>query len=129
MSNVFEGSLLNGSSQPLLYSVVYFGIYADFEAHSEIITYQTGNTTSNIFKQNPVFNAYFTKFESDDVLKSGYYETPLEYNDIGWFFEKILKIENKMAFYFEKTKKHFIMGEEDEKFYKDNNICRFCEKE
>ena len=34
-----------------------------------------------------------------------------------------------MAFYFKNTKKHIIMTQEDEEDFKNNNICRFCEKE
>ena len=34
-----------------------------------------------------------------------------------------------MAFYFKETKKDIIMTQEDEEKYKNNNICRFCEKE
>ena len=33
-----------------------------------------------------------------------------------------------MAFYFKETKKDIIMTQEDEEDYKNNNICRFCEK-
>ena len=33
-----------------------------------------------------------------------------------------------MAFYFKKSKKENIMTEEDKEHYKNNNICRFCEK-
>ena len=33
-----------------------------------------------------------------------------------------------MAFYFKNTKKDIIMTEEDEEVYKNNDICRFCEK-
>ena len=34
-----------------------------------------------------------------------------------------------MAFYFKETKKDIIMTQENEEDYKNNNICRFCEKE
>ena len=34
-----------------------------------------------------------------------------------------------MAFYFKETKKEIIMEQEDEEDFKNNNICRFCEKE
>ena len=34
-----------------------------------------------------------------------------------------------MAFYFKNTNKDIIMTQEDEEDYKNNNICRFCEKE
>ena len=33
-----------------------------------------------------------------------------------------------MVFYFEKTNKDIIMTEKDEEDFKNNNICRFCEK-
>ena len=33
-----------------------------------------------------------------------------------------------MAFYFKNTKKDIIMTQEDEEDFKNNNICRFCEK-
>ena len=42
---------------------------------------------------------------------------------------KLKKLKNKMAFYFKNTKKDIIMTEEDEEDFKNNNICRFCEKE
>ena len=34
-----------------------------------------------------------------------------------------------MAFYFKETKKDVIMTQEDEEDFKNNNFCRFCEKE
>ena len=34
-----------------------------------------------------------------------------------------------MAFYFKNTKKDIIMTKENEEDFKNNNICRFCEKE
>ena len=33
-----------------------------------------------------------------------------------------------MAFHFENTKKSIIMTEENEEDYRNNIICRFCEK-
>ena len=33
-----------------------------------------------------------------------------------------------MAFYFKNTKKDIIMTEENDEDYRNNNICRFCEK-
>ena len=43
------------------------------------------------------------------------------------FVNEVIKLENKMAFYFKNTKKDIIMTEKDEDF-RNNNICRFCEK-
>ena len=64
----------------------------------------------------------------EDVLKSEYYKSPLGYNNVDWFINEIMKLENKMAFYFKNTKKDIIMTQEDEQDYKNNNIFQFCEK-
>ena len=74
-----------------------------------------------------MLNGYYIISELNDVLKSGYYESPLGYNNIDWFVKEVIKLENKMAFYFKNTKKDIFMKQEDEDF-KNNNICRFCEK-
>ena len=65
----------------------------------------------------------------EDVLESGYYESPLGYDNVDWFVKEIIKLENKMAFYFKNTKQDIIMTKENEEDFKNNNICRFCEKE
>ena len=65
----------------------------------------------------------------EDVSKSGYKETPLGYNNIDWYVNQVIKLENKMVFYFKNTKKDIAMTEDDEEDYRKNNICRFCEKE
>ena len=108
---------------------LFFRIYADFEADNEKDNSKIGNKTTNIYKQKAVLNGYYILSELNDVLKSGYYESPLGYNHVDWFIKEIIKLENKMAFYFENTKKEIIMTKEDEEVFKNNNICRFCEKE
>ena len=65
----------------------------------------------------------------EDLLKSGYYKSPLGCDNVDWFVDEVINIENLMAFYFKKTKKVIIMTEEDEEDYRNNNNCRFCEKE
>ena len=65
----------------------------------------------------------------NDVLKSGYYESPLGYDNVEWFVKEVIKLENKMAFYFKNTRKDIIMTKENEEDFKNINICRFCEKE
>ena len=52
----------------------YFRVYADFEADSEVDNSSIGKKTTNICKQNPVFNGYYTVSDLDVVLQSGYYE-------------------------------------------------------
>ena len=64
-----------------------------------------------------------------DVLESGYYDSPLGYDNVDWFVKEVIKLENKMAFYFKNTKEDIIMTQEDEEDFRNNNICRFCEKE
>ena len=108
---------------------LYFRIYADFEADNEKDDSIIGNKTTNIYKQNPVLNGYHIVSELEDVLKSDYYKSPLGYDNVDWFVDEVIKLENKMAFYFKNTKKDIIMTEEDEEDFKDDNICRFCEKE
>ena len=108
---------------------LYFRIYADFEADNEKDISIVGNKTTNIFKQNPVLNGYHIVSELDDVLKSDYYKSPLGCNNVDWFVDEVIKLENKMAFYFKNTKKDIIMTDEDEEDYRNHNVCRYCEKE
>ena len=63
----------------------------------------------------------------DDFLKSGYYESLLGFDNVDWFVIEILKLENKIAFYFKNTKKDIIMTEKDE-CNRITMVCRFCEK-
>ena len=64
----------------------------------------------------------------DDVLKSGYYKSPLGYDNVDWFVDEVIKRENKMSFYFKNTKKDIVMTQEDEEEYRNNNNCQFFEK-
>ena len=64
----------------------------------------------------------------NDILQSGYYKSPLGYDNVDWFVDEVIKLENKMAFYFKKTKKDINMTKKNEEDYRNNNICRFCEK-
>ena len=106
---------------------LYFRIYADFEADNEKDNSIIRNKTTNIYKQNPVLNGYHIESDLEDVLKSENYKSPLGYNKVDWFVNEVIKLENKMAFHFENTKKDIIMREEDEEDFINNNICRFCD--
>ena len=64
----------------------------------------------------------------EDVLKSEYYKSPLGYDNVDWFVDEVIKLENKMTFYFKNTKKDIIMTEKNEEDFRNDNICRFCEK-
>ena len=107
---------------------LYFRIYADFEADNEKDNSIIGNKTTNIYKQNPVLNGYYLVSELEDVLKSEYYKSLLGYDNVDWFVDEVIKLENKMAFYFENTKKDIIMTEENEEDFRNDNVCRFWKK-
>ena len=106
----------------------YFRLYADFDADNEKDNSSVGNKTTNIYKQNPILNGYRIVSELENVLQSGYYKSPLGYDNVDWFVDEVIKLENKMASSFKNTKKDIIMTNEDEESYRNNNICRFCEK-
>ena len=59
-----------------------FRIIADVEAANEIDDSSLGDKTTNIYKQNPVLNGYYTISELEDVFESGYYEYLLGYNKV-----------------------------------------------
>ena len=105
-----------------------FRVYADFEADNEKDNCILGNETTNIYKQNPVFCGYQIVSELEDILKSDSYKSPLGYNNVDWFVDEVIKLENNMALYFKNTKKDVIMTQKDEEEYRNNNICRCCEK-
>ena len=107
---------------------LYFRIYADFEADDEFDKSNIGNKTTNIYNQNPILIGYYIITELEIFLKSGYNKSPLGYDNVYWFVNEVIKLENKMAFYSKYTKKDMTMTEEDEEDFKKDNICRFCEK-
>ena len=93
-------SHLNWKKKHFHKNQLYFRIYADFEADNEKDNSIVGNKTINIYKQNPVLNGYHVISELEDVLKSEYYKSPLGYDNVDWFVDEIIKLENKMAFYY-----------------------------
>ena len=90
---------------------------------------KVGNKTINIYKQNPVPNGDYKLSELEDVLESGYYESPLGFDNVDWFVKEVIKLENKMNSFFNNTKEDIIMTKENEEDFKNKIICRFCEKE
>ena len=102
---------------------LYFSIYADFEANNEKDNSIIGNKTTNNYKQNQVFNGYHIISELEDVLRSDYYKSPFGYNNVDWFVDEVIKLGNKMTFFFKNIKKNIIMTEEDEEVSKNINIC------
>ena len=66
--------------------------------------------------------------ELDDVLKSGYFESPLGYDNVDWFVDEVVNLEKKMVFYFRNTNKDIIRTQEYEEHYRNNKECQFCPK-
>ena len=124
----FEMNLIFIEKKHFYKNPLFFRMYADFEADNEEDNSCIGDRTIIIYKQNPVLNGCHIVSEFEDVLKSDYYKSPLGYGNVDWFVNEVIKLENKMAFYFKNTKKNIIMTQEDEEDYRNNNICRFCEK-
>ena len=62
-----------------------FRLYADFEVDNENDNSSVGNKTTNISKQNPVLDGFEIVSEVEDILKSGYYDSPLGYDNVDWF--------------------------------------------
>ena len=109
-------------------NLLFLRIYEDFEADNEKDSSIVGNNQTNIYKQNPVVNGYRIESELEVDLKCGYYKSSLRYDNVDWFVNDVIKLENKMAFYFMNTNKDIIKIEEDEEDFRINNICRFCER-
>ena len=78
--------------------ILFFGIYADFEADTEIDDSRIGNKTTNIYKQNPILICCHIESELEVVVKSAYHKSPLGYKNVDWFAVEVVEIENKMAF-------------------------------
>ena len=107
---------------------LYFRIYADFEADNKKENIKIGDKTTNIYKQEPVCNGYQIVSELQDVLKTEYHKSPLGFENINWFVDEIIRLENKMNFWFKNTNKDIIMTEVNKQDFENNGICRYCEK-
>ena len=107
---------------------LYFRFMPDSEADNEIDGSNIGKKTTNIYKQNPVLDGYYLISDLEDILKSGYYHSPLGYDNVDWYVNKLRNLANKVAFFFKNTKKDIVMTEDEEEEYRNYIICRFCEK-
>ena len=83
---------------------LHFRIYGDFEADNKIDNCCVGKKTTSVYKQYLVCEGYYIMPDLNDVLTSGYCETPLGYDNLYWFVEEVIKLENKMAFHFKSNK-------------------------
>ena len=63
------------------------------------ITKLSVKKTKNLCKQMPTCNGNIADSELDNVLKIGGFESSLGYDNVDWFVDEILTLENKMSFY------------------------------
>ena len=105
---------------------LYFRIYADFECNNSPVDTNIGEHTTNIYKQNPVCNGYYIVSDLPSVLQSGYVSN-FGPNNVDWFVDEIIKLENKMNFYFKNTNVELNMLPEDEYNFENSDKCWFCE--
>ena len=68
--------------------------------------FNTGNKTTNKYKQKPVCNGYYIISELEYVLQKFYYSSNLNYDNVDCFVSEVIILENEMAFYFKNTKKY-----------------------
>ena len=64
----------------------------------------------------------------EDVLESGYYESPLGYDNVDWFVNEVIKLGKKLIFDLRILKKYIIMTHKDKEDFENNISCIFCEK-
>ena len=103
MNHTFNGKTFH--KNPL-----FFRIYPDFGADNENDNSSIGNIgtgsigkTTIIYKQNPVLNGYHIESDLEGVSKSDFYISVLGYDNVDWLVDKVIHLENKMAFCFKNT--------------------------
>ena len=77
---------------------------ADFEAEDEVDNSNIVDKTSNNYTQNRVGNIFYIVSELNDILQSRHYEPPEGYNNVDWFVDEFMKLENRMAAFLNNTK-------------------------
>ena len=98
------------------------------EADNEIDDSIKGKKVTNKYKQNTVSNGFNIVFEINDVLRIGYFSSGLGYENVDWFVDQVINLDNQMNFYFKNTKQDFILTGEEEESFKNFKNCRFREE-
>ena len=85
---------------------LFFRFYADFEVDNEIEDSKAVcNKTTDIYRQNSIIKYFKIVSETEDVLKSRHYKSPLSNDNVDWFVNETMKLENKGAFSFKLPRK------------------------
>ena len=83
-------SHLNWKKKHFHWNPICFRIYADFETDDANDDSIMGNKTTIFRKQNPVCKGYYIIPDLDDILQSGSSESPLAYDNVGWFVNEVI---------------------------------------
>ena len=105
-----------------------FRIDADFEADIGMDSFWIENKTNSTYRQISVCHDYYIFTEPNNLLQSGYCNSPLSYDIVDWFVDEVKKLWIKMNFFLINTKKDIVKADEDEEVFKKIDICRFHEK-
>ena len=63
--------------------------------------------------QNPIGNGCYIVAELNEFFRSGFFESPLGYDNVDWFVVEVLKLKTEKTFSFKNTKKAIKMSEEE----------------
>ena len=75
-----------------------------------------------------MYNSFQKVSDLNGCLPSGYHSSLLGYAYSDWFVDQVENWEKKLKFFFQSTKKDFIMTGKDEEHCRNINTCLFCEK-
>ena len=62
------------------------------------VIYIETNKLFSVFR-NPVCYGFYVVSEMNIILQSGYYESPLGYDNVDWLADEVIKLENNMDFF------------------------------
>ena len=74
--------------------------FSDFEVHNDIDNCNKACEKTKLQKQNLLCNEFHKISELSDLFQSGYCESPIGHKSADWFANEIIKLENKLSFYF-----------------------------
>ena len=71
-----------------------------FEAENENDNSNIGRKATKTYKQNSMCNGYYIVYGLNDNIKSGYYESPPDYNNVDCFVDELIHLGKKIGFLF-----------------------------
>ena len=80
-------------------NLIFFRLYADFYVDNKIDNSDIGKKQLLFAKRNPVCNGDSIVSEKNDVLKSGYYDDNLDFDNVDWFVDEVFRLKYKKEFF------------------------------